>query len=214
MRYVQHICIVLLLIAGMALSGCQQVTQGPAPLPDISVGVAQFTQPMNTWDLLAGYIPEGQPALDAKVLRSLDESFETQLFRMTSRHYTSAGASTRCLEMDVSKSNASSTSLNKWVNVGKCMGVDLLVVPQILAWSDRDGGEMGTYHPAYVKMDFFLIDVKKERPISRVHFEETQESLANNLMNIDKFVERKGKWITALQLAEEGMKKAIKELGL
>lgn len=214
MRYVHHICLALLLTVAFVLSGCQQVTQGPTPLPEVSIGVAQFTQPHQTWDLLAGYIPDDQPALKQETLTALDEAFETQLFRMTNRRYVTSGASTRCLEMDVSNSNAGSTALAKWVNVGKCMGVDLLVVPHLLGWQDRDGGEMGTFHPAYVKMDIFLIDVKKERPISRAHFEETQESLANNLMNFDKFVERKGKWITALQLAEEGMKKAIKELGL
>ncbi|UZP67915.1 hypothetical protein N1030_02755 [Desulfovibrio mangrovi] len=214
MKLVQRISITLLLLTGLILGGCQKVTQGPTPLPEVSIGVARFTQPLHTWDLLAGYIPEGQAELEDKILRELDQNFETQLFRMTNRRYVSAGASARCLELDTSKKAGSSTALAKWINVGQCMGVDFLVVPQVLQWQDRDGGEAGTYHPAAVTMDIFIIDVARQRASSRFHFEETQESLANNLMNFSKFVERKGKWISAQQLAEEGMRKGIKELGL
>jgi hypothetical protein len=214
MRQVQRICITLLLLAGLTLAGCQQVTQGPTPLPEVSIGVARFTQPMHTWDLLAGYVPDDQAALEDKTLRELDDTFETQLFRQTNRRYESAGASARCLELGMSKEDGSSTALARWIKVGECMGVDFLVVPQVLKWQDRDGGEAGAFHPAAVTMDIFIIDVKRQRATSRFHFEETQESLSNNLMNLSKFVARKGKWISALQLAEEGMRQGIKELGL
>lgn len=214
MKYAQHLCIILLLLAGLILSGCQQVTQGPSPLPEVTIGVAQFTQPQHTWDLLAGYIPENQPKLDSDALHALDSTFEDMLFKQTNRRYTSSGASTRCLELDIQNNGGSQNALEKWVNVGKCMNVDMLVVPQILAWTDRDGGEMGTDHPATVIMDIFVIDINKQRSTSRFHFDETQESLSNNLMNFGKFMNRKGKWITAHQLAEEGMRKGIKELGL
>ncbi len=206
--------IVLLILCAVALAGCQKPQQGPTPLPEYTIGVAEFTQPAHKWDLLAGYIPENQPKLDETVLRDLDASFQTLLQQETTREYTSYGASARCLELDMHSSTSSTTALEKWINVGLCMQVDLLLVPQILSWKERDGGEMGAFHPASVAMDIFVIDVRNERALSRFHFEETQESLTNNLMNISKFVERKGKWITPLQLAEEGMRKGIKELGL
>jgi len=64
-------------------------------------------------------------------------------------------------------------------------------------------------------MDFYALRVDVEEPsISRFHFEETQESLSNNLLNVKKWFQRKGQWITAEQLAEEGMRQAITELGL
>lgn len=214
MKYRTLIRLALAMAAVLTLGACQQITQGPRPLPEQAIGVAQFTQPTHTWDLLAGYIPEGQPKVDEKVLRDLDESFETLLFRQTKRSYISSGASTRCLEMDMRKRNGSTTALETWLDVGRCMKVDLLIVPQILAWKERDGGDMGTFIPSTVTMDIFVIDIVKERVSARYHFEETQENLASNLMNFDKFMERKGKWITARQLAEEGMRTGIKELGL
>jgi hypothetical protein len=33
-------------------------------------------------------------------------------------------------------------------------------------------------------------------------------------LDIDKFVERSGKWLTARDLAAEGMRRGVKELGL
>jgi hypothetical protein len=58
------------------------------------------------------------------------------------------------------------------------------------------------------------MDVQGQSLVSRYHFEETQQTLADNLLEFSKFVERKGKWITAEDLAREGLYQGIKELGL
>jgi hypothetical protein len=63
-------------------------------------------------------------------------------------------------------------------------------------------------------MDTYVIDVKGESLISRSHYDTTQSALAANLLELGSFIKRSGKWVLASELAEEGMAKAIKELGL
>lgn len=214
MKQYSRLLLSLLIVIGGALSGCQKIVQGPEPLPEVKIGVATFSQPTETWQLLAGYIPAGQTKLSGKKLHELDVAFEQLLLRETNRVYTNSGASIRCRELASEKfEEKPGTSLAFWSEVGRCMKVDLLVVPQIIDWQSRSGGEAGTLIPASVTMDTFIIDVRAGRA-HRSHFEETQQSLSENLFTFKKWAARKGKWITAAQLAEEGMRKAITELGL
>ena len=67
--------------------------------------------------------------------------------------------------------------------------------------------------PASVALDFYLIDVKNERMI-RSRYEETQESLIENLLTLQKFADRGGKWVTATRLASDGIEEKLMELGL
>ena len=98
----------------------------------------------------------------------------------------------------------------------KTMGVDLLIVPQILDWRERAGSSAGVTTSAAVNMDFYLIDVREPGGalVSRSHFKEKQVGLSDNLMNFDTFLKRGAKWLTAQELAMEGMQKMIKEFGL
>ena len=107
-------------------------------------------------------------------------------------------------------------ALAHWAKIGKDMGVDLLIVPQILDWRERAGSSAGVTTSAAVNMDFYLIDVREPGGalVSRSHFKEKQVGLSDNLMNFDTFLKRGAKWLTAQELAMEGMQKMIKEFGL
>ena len=104
-------------------------------------------------------------------------------------------------------------ALAHWAKIGKDMGVDLLIVPQILDWRERAGSSAGVTTSAAVNMDFYLIDVREPGGalVSRSHFKEKQVGLSDNLMNFDTFLKRGAKWLTAQELAMEGMQKMIKE---
>jgi hypothetical protein len=95
-----------------------------------------------------------------------------------------------------------------------CLGVDYLLVPQLLYWQERDGSEVAVREPAAVVLDLFLVDVNAGTIAARYHFDEEQLSLTENMLEADKFVKRKGKWITATELAREGISRGVKELGL
>lgn len=199
------------LIAGLA--ACTTPKQPPMPMGDLSIGVAPFTQPLTAQDMLAGYQADGVAEVEMKTLFALDDAFAQVLALKTQRVYKGSNLGAECYQK-VHQANKQQAALRTWAAVGRCMGVDILVVPQILEWRERDGGELGVATPAKVVMDIFILDVKNEALISRSRYDETQTALMGNLLEADKFVKRGGKWVTALDLAKEGMEKAVKELGL
>jgi hypothetical protein len=184
------------------------------PIPAVKVGLAWFTQPRETADLLAGFLPDDTPLVDAKVLLHLDELFDEVLQDKTTRTYIGGAAYQHCRSASNPAQQGRGTALARWVAVGRCMEVDFLLVPHIMEFRERDGGDLGVMRPAKVLMDIFLVDIRNAQLTGRSHYEETQEALASNLLSAGKFLSRGGKWVNAGALAREGMEKAVKELGL
>ena len=92
---------------------------------------------------------------------------------------------------------------------------DMIIVPQIITLQERVGGKAGVVSAAAVNEDFYLIDARDPATlIMRTHFAEEQKPLASDLTKIGAFFRRGGSWITAQELAAEGMDKAVEEFGL
>lgn len=205
---------IICLAVCIGVISCATPQQPPLPLGDLTIGVAPFTQPMVPADMLAGYEPKDAEQVEPKVLSELDALFGQLLLSTTAHSYKDPDAAQDCYEKVYQAGNTPRAAIRTWSAVGRCLGVDLLVVPQLMEWRERDGGEMGVSLPASVAMDFFILDVNNESLVSRSHFDETQAPLTDNLLEAGKFFKRKGKWILAKELAKEGMEKAIKELRL
>jgi len=101
-----------------------------------------------------------------------------------------------------------------WSEIGKCAKVDFILVPQTVLFRERVGGPAGSDRPAKVILDLYLIDVKTGGLYRHFHFEEEQQALADNILDFKKFVNRGGKWISAMDLAGEAIRKGIKDMGL
>ena len=214
-KHLRHTGLIICLLGLFVIAGCSKA-KAPAQLPPLAMGLAMFTQPTNTGDLLAGYIPSDQFKVSPETLDQLDADFDKLLRTETRRVYTKGAAARQCYEIvTAQRSEKPLNALKFWNQVGICMKTDVLIIPQVIDWTPREGGQMGAFQSAGVNMDFYALRVDVEEPsISRFHFEETQESLSNNLLNVKKWFQRKGQWITAEELAEEGMRQAITELGL
>ena len=209
-------CFVLLIpvLLAVGLTGCATPRQGPE-LPQVSLGVADFTQPQSVLDMLAGHMTENTPRVQSKLLSELDATLDDVLRRETKRSYASRETFLGCRNASVpGQTSGRGTALKRWIAVGNCMKVDFLLVPQVINVHEREGGEAGVTRPASVTMDFFLIDIRNSVLTSRSHFDETQAALTDNLLETGKFISRHGKWINALEMAREGMVKAVKDLGL
>ncbi|MDR1490395.1 MAG: hypothetical protein LBS65_07935 [Desulfovibrio sp.] len=210
--------VALLLVFGCALLGaaCAAPSQPPLPVGSLKLGLAAFNQPILASEMLAGYQPEDVPKIDAKHLHELDSILAQVLSNRSKHQFTGREGPEHCRRTVGAQSGATNTqaALRTWSAVGRCMNVDLLVLPQILELRQRDGGSFGVVSPARVVMDIFVIDVRNETLISRSHFDETQSNLTSNLLDTGKFLKRGGQWISAGELAREGMEKAVKELGL
>lgn len=186
------------------------------PLSQLKIGVGYFSQPSGPSDMLAGYVVDNVERIDEKHLSEMDNILAEVLAEESKNSFLSKESALHCSrtigERDGVTNNQA--ALRTWSAIGRCMKVDLLVVPQMLELRQRAGGELGVDKPARIVMDIFLVDVRNETLIGRSRFEETQTALTSNLLEADKFFKRGGKWISASQLAREGMVKAVKELRL
>jgi len=214
-RYLRSRVVVFVLASLiLALSGCATPRQGPG-LPEVNIGVVEFTQPQSVLEMLAGHMPEDAPRVHPKVLTELDEALARVLREETKRTYAPMETFLGCRDAKApSHVSGRATALRHWIAVGSCMKVDFLLVPQVINWQEREGSQAGVTRPAGITLDFFLIDIKNAVLTSRSHFDEMQTALAENLLETRKFLSRGARWISAIELAREGMLKAIRDMGL
>ncbi len=213
-RCLRHLLIALLLAS---LPGCAAETIQPpiAPLANVRVGIVSAVQPTGTTDLLAGYIPEKRELASSEALLNFDTAVLDQSRSQADPARTIVPiAAPKGVDPSAERSPDSNSALRHWIKIGAKAGVDLIIVPQILTWHEREGGTAGVVSSAEVDIQFYLIDVKDKTLLARSVFREKQQSLAGNLLQAKTFFKRGGKWITAQQLAEEGIARMIKEFGL
>jgi len=81
----------------------------------------------------------------------------------------------------------------------------------IYKFIERRGGNLAVDKPASVSFHIHLID--KNNALRRVYvFEETQQALSQNILNIRKFLRRRARWLTVSELAEEGVYAGLEAL--
>ena len=204
--------LVLTLLSAVTLSACSPKPIAPQVRPLGSIAVAGFTAPKYNWELLAGYLPEEGKGVKQEILTNLDTSLSQTLRAHGLKSFITPAATRQCQEIVVFERSGKSreSAWAYWLNVGRCLPADFILVPQILGWKELEGGG----NPASVVMDLYLLDVKGERVVTRFHFDETQRALTDNLLDMGKFVKRGGEWVTAETLAKEGIEAGTREMGL
>ena len=212
-----------ILIAALAvllltsLGACQKrrpAEHAPTIIPlEFRVGVAWFTQPTTTRELIAGQLPDNQSRINPGLLPDLDGMLARTLSSESNRQYVTLPAPASAPSMSTRESG-SPRGLQDWLAIGGKADVDLLFVPQIISWQERDGGEAGVAKGAAIKVEFYLIDIARSRLLKRSIFEEQQVGLVDNLLTVDKFLQRRGRWVSATELTQEGIRQAIREFGL
>lgn len=218
MRTSSNAFLLALAAAMLLLCACQKRPSTTAATPTIipqefRVGVAWFTQPTSTRELITGQLPEHQGKIPSGLLAELDAVFARALSQHSNRQYLTLQAPDYRVSMEY-RETGSPQGLKTWLDIARRADMDLLIVPQVIDWNERDGGEVGTSRAASVKVEFSLIDTTRNRLLKRSVFEERQVGLADNLLTVGKFFQRRGRWVNAEQLAAEGMVQAIREFGL
>ena len=208
----RHLFLAVLCFA--LLSGCQKdEVQSRFIMPDLVVAIAPFTQPMQTSELLSGFIPEGQEEIPFEKLAALDTLFHSKLHGQNHKFVflSQADIDSPMAKDERGRRNA----LVTWAERAVRAGADMIVVPHIVELQEREGGSAGVISAASVNMDVYLIDARKPYTLlQRSHFAEEQQPLANDLTKIGSFFRRGGKWVSDIELAGEGMDKAVEEMGL
>ena len=91
------------------------------------------------------------------------------------------------------------------VETGRDLGADAVMVGHIYRFKERVGTGYSADTTASVAFDLDLIRVADGRIIWNNQFDETQLSLSENLFDFGKFLKRKGRFITAEEMAFSGL---------
>lgn len=89
--------------------------------------------------------------------------------------------------------------------VGQSVDADGILLGRVYRFEERVGAEYSAEKPASVTFDLLFIRVADGRILWTGRFEETQKSLTENLFDLGTFIKRKGKWITAREMARAGL---------
>jgi len=95
---------------------------------------------------------------------------------------------------------------------GETHAVDAILMGYLFRFKERVGTRYSVESPASVSFSLFLVRVTDGHIVWRGIFEETQQSLSENILKLGTFIKRKARWITARELAAEGLETLISTL--
>ncbi len=180
--------------------------------PHMTLGVVPFSQPRFVGQLIAGTIPLDQGKVSRKEIGNINEKLFHAL-QAQNRAYKQLP-----LPQSLSSSTLISAStpkaLDVWIAHGKALKVNYLLIPQIIEWHQRQGSKAGVRASAHVRAEFFLLDVAQGRIVRRSIYEDKQVGLADDITQIGTFFQRGGAWVTAQEMTQEAITKAIQEMRL
>lgn len=192
----------------------------PAAQPTLDSGVlavAGFAHPSQEWEFLSSSRPVQPLDLPPDLLAELDEMFLGLFKDEPGRILLGPDATRQCQEVALFRTRAEGggvSGLCYWLEVGRCVPADYLLVPQILDWKEREGTEWGVNEPAMVVFELTLLDIGNQKISRRYRFEESQRSLSEDLLQARKFIRRGGKWLSARELLQDGLRQGLREMGL
>ncbi len=98
------------------------------------------------------------------------------------------------------------------VETGRELGADAVLVGYVYRFKDRLGTRYSVDVPASVAFDLELVGIAERRVIWSGRFDETQQALTEDLFQFEKFIKRKGRWITARDMAAAGLEELLETL--
>lgn len=96
--------------------------------------------------------------------------------------------------------------------LGEMVYADAVLVPRLRRYRERIGDEWGAKSPASVAFVLDLVDVRRGDVIWSASFDETQKSLSENIFAIGEIGQRGVRWLSAEQLAQDGVRKSVGQL--
>ena len=216
-RFLWILCALLSLL--VLTGGCNRKPASTADVPrslshQYKIAVAPFTQPRDISQLIMGQLPQPQALAARDVLIAQDRQLRDVVYTTTKRSYTFLPRTRPLPDLKRFHTSERPQALPLWVEYARKTSADILFIPQVLTWRDRQGSAAGVTEPAHVRLEFFLLNIKEGNIIGHSVYEVEQQGLTENLLNVGDFFKRQGKWVTAEELAREAMIKAVKDLNL
>ncbi|WP_291320936.1 hypothetical protein [Desulfonatronospira sp.] len=205
----------IILIAALLLSagaGCAPREPLHEPPEDAVVAVAGFSQPRERWEMITSHVTVQPKDIGRDIKDKLDSDL-VALLRQSDHKILYPEMLQDCKKEVSEDAQPQRSAFHYWVQVGQCIQADYILVPFVFDWKERVGGSWGVQEPAGVVLELNLIDLQKLE-LHRFLFDERQYALLEDLSRAGRFFKRGGRWISARQLANEGLEKGVRELGL
>jgi len=93
---------------------------------------------------------------------------------------------------------------------GKALGADGVVAGYVSCFRERVGYKYSAERPASVTFVVYLIRTSDGEIVWGGVYDKTQQSLSENILQASTFFSRGLKWVTAAELAEEGVEEMLK----
>lgn len=154
---------------------------------------------------ITGEVPDRAPSyLSSKLISILKEKKYYKKIVTSSSQWGNADL--------MAKKNRDLTERELLMAAGLSAGADTVMAGYLYRYRQRVGTNISVDTPASVAFGIHLIDVKTGRSLWKGHIDETQRSLSENLFNIDTFIKRKARWVTAEEMAISGLEEILKTL--
>jgi hypothetical protein len=112
----------------------------------------------------------------------------------------------------VGKATLEDNPVQTSLQIGKELEANFVMVGFVFRFDERVGSSVGVEKPASVGFDLHLLRLRDGKVVWTGKFDETQRPLSEDMRKIGSFLRRGGVWLTAQQLASDGMSELLKKL--
>jgi len=142
--------------------------------------------------------------------RFLTDRLNLILGRYKGVHLIPPGQAEGVFAQLLSQSEKEFPELEMILKMGQMLDADAVLVGYVYRFRTREGTSYAVESPASVAFDMDLVGIKDRRVIWSGRFDETQQPLTEDLFQIKKFFKRKGRWISAWDMADFGLEEVLR----
>jgi hypothetical protein len=95
---------------------------------------------------------------------------------------------------------------------GRQSGADAVLCSYVYVFRERVGESYGADAPARISFESVLVSVATGRLIWQGSYSEIQKPLTDNLLGINKFIQRRGRWITGKEMMAQAIDEMIESI--
>jgi hypothetical protein len=95
--------------------------------------------------------------------------------------------------------------------LGKALDADGLLLGFVYAFRDRVGTGYSVETPAVVSFDLYLIESASGKVVWKASYTRSQQSLAENVLDLGEYVQGGMRWLTAKELASLGLTEMLQK---
>lgn len=134
-----------------------------------------------------------------------DELLDAKIQEIASCKFVVSGEQSRvAFALDSEEDRARVKSLSA------ALGADAVLYPVLLRYRERVGNQFAASQPAAVVFHLYLLDAGTLKVLWHAEYREEQQALSENLLQANKMLKRKFRWVTADRLVEDGLSKVFK----